>query len=139
MTDPTTTRLSVVGCSGRSLDFEEVATQDDPSLETRLRGFDPHLIGDLRIIGGHQVREHECLDTSGLRDPSGIFCRRLVGKDALLQRDGVGDAADETVDSWRIHYGVNEDIGAEGKLDQIVRWRGVARDHDRSVASIEPS
>jgi hypothetical protein len=35
--------------------FTEVPAQDDLSAKAGLRGFNPHLIGDLRIVGGHKM------------------------------------------------------------------------------------
>src|SRR5437867_5936269 len=47
------------------------------------------MFGDLRIVRGHEVREHQGLDARRLGHASGIFSRRLVGDDALLQELGL--------------------------------------------------
>ena len=37
------------------------------------RRFDPHLIGDFRIVRRHEVRQDERLDAGGLCHASGVF------------------------------------------------------------------
>jgi hypothetical protein len=77
-----------------------------------LCGFNPHALGNLRIVGQHEVREHECFDASGLCDSTGILCRRLMGKNTCLQRRGIRYAAHQTVDGCRVHHRVDQDVGA---------------------------
>ena len=68
------------------------------------------------------MREHERLDTGGLRDSTCIFCRRLMREDAFLQRRRIGirNAAHETIDCRRIHDGVDEYVGAVRELYEVV-------------------
>ena len=37
---------------------------------------------------------------------------------------------DKPIDGWRIHHGMDENIGACGEFHEILRWRGIARDHE---------
>jgi hypothetical protein len=56
------------------LDLRQILTQDYLPAETRLSGVRPHLVGDLWIVSGHEVREDERLGARGLGDAAGIFC-----------------------------------------------------------------
>jgi hypothetical protein len=54
-------------------DFQQISAQDDLPAEMPLRGLDPHLPGDLRIVGGYEVRENQCTDASGFGDPPRVL------------------------------------------------------------------
>jgi hypothetical protein len=54
----------------------------------------PHLIRDFRVISGHEMRQHESFDASGVRNSTGILGGSLMGEDAAAARAPVSaDAA----------------------------------------------
>jgi hypothetical protein len=62
--------------AGRALnqsDLKQIPAENHAATEVRLRGFDPHSIGNLRIIRRHEMGEDERLDTGILRDAAGVF------------------------------------------------------------------
>jgi hypothetical protein len=54
-----------------------------------------------------------------------------------LEGGGIRHPGDETVDGRLVERLVHQDVGAPGELDQIVGGRGVARDDDGTVVSVE--
>jgi hypothetical protein len=97
----------------------------------------PHLIGNLGIVRGHEMRENESLDAGCLRHAAGIFCRCLVSDDARLEGCRVWHASHETIDCGHVKHGVHKYVGTRGKFHQVIRPRRVAGNDDRTVGAIE--
>jgi hypothetical protein len=57
----------------RQSDLEQISAEDHSAAKVRLRGFDPHPIGDFRIIGRHKMGEDERLDAGHLRNAARVF------------------------------------------------------------------
>jgi len=55
------------------LDLQQVFAQDHRAAEPRLGGLNPHLFGDLQIIGRHEVRQDEHLDAGPFGDSPGVL------------------------------------------------------------------
>src|SRR5438128_10545678 len=57
---------------GPTSDLEQILGYENAALEMHAGCVDPHLSGDFRIVGRHEVREHEQLDAGVAGDAPGI-------------------------------------------------------------------
>ena len=101
-------------------DFEQILGYEDGAFKVHAGCFDPHSIGDFRIVGRHEVREDEHLDAGIVGDAPRILCPRVVRENAPFERGRVRDPRDQAVNPRLVQSVMDEDIGASRELDEGV-------------------
>ncbi|HEY3584529.1 MAG TPA: hypothetical protein VGL90_09135, partial [Casimicrobiaceae bacterium] len=120
------------------LQLHQIFPDDDPAIIVTARRVDPHLIGDQRILGGNEMREHQHPDAGRRGDASDILGRRMVREDAPFQIGRVGHARDEPVNGGLvIQRLVHEHVGIARERDEVVAPRRVPGEYDRPVGHVE--